>query len=98
MLLIRTFASDLVPKSTKPKPLCASSPGVIFFGIRIDFNSPNALNNSRTSSVFAWNGIFRTKIFDPVCFNFFAVFRFVRTSVLAIDKKTILLNHEIQMK
>lgn len=79
---IQTLASDFETKSTNPKPRCASSPGVIFLGMRIDFSSPNALNKSRTSFVFAWNGIFRTRIFDPVCFSALAVLRFVFTSVL----------------
>lgn len=80
--LIQTLASDFETKSTNPKPRCASSPGVIFFGIRIDFSSPNALNRSRTSLTVAWNGIFRTKIFDPVCLRAVAALRFVLTSVL----------------
>lgn len=92
-----TLASDFEIKSTKPKPRCASSPGVIFFGIRMDFSSPNALNRSRTSLTVAWNGILRTKIFDPVCFNAFAVLRLVLTSVLDNERIHDEFNGNIQM-
>lgn len=39
---VLTFASCLVTKSTKPKPLCAPVP-VIFFGRRTVFSSPKVL-------------------------------------------------------
>lgn len=45
-----TFASDFELKSTKPKPLCESSPGVIFLGNRIDLSSPNALKRRKYSN------------------------------------------------
>lgn len=44
-----TFASCLVTKSTKPKPLCAPVP-VIFFGRRTVFSSPKVLEDKRPTS------------------------------------------------
>lgn len=65
----------------KANPLCFSVP-ISFFGNRTAFNSPYDLNNSVTSWIVAWKGMFRTKILVPFCSVILDFFLAVLTSDL----------------